>query len=74
MFGGPLHEMDVEYTEAIAVLLKRISSLIWDRDMSDTAVHRTRQAVRDRTTLHWVTHWSPDQELVPAAGGAGWLR
>ncbi len=24
MLGGPLHEMGVEYTEAIAVLLKRI--------------------------------------------------
>ena len=53
--GGPMHEMGVEYTEAIAVLLKRISSRMWDRDISDIAVHRVRQAVRDRTTLHWVT-------------------
>ena len=56
MLGGPLHEMGVEYTEAITVLLtvKRISSRMWGRDISDTAVDRARQAVRDRTTLHWV--------------------
>ena len=41
--------------EAIAVLLKRISSRMWDRDISNIAVDRPRQAVRDRTTLHWVT-------------------
>ena len=28
MFGGPVHVMGIEYTEAIAVLLKRISSRI----------------------------------------------
>ena len=50
-----MHEMGVEYTEAIAVLLKRISSRMWDCDVSDIAVDRARQAVRDRTTLHWVT-------------------
>jgi hypothetical protein len=55
MLGGPLHEMGVEYTEAIAVLLKRISSRMWDRAVSDAAVDRARQAVRDRTTLNWVT-------------------
>ena len=55
MLGGPMHEMGVEYTEAIAVLLKRISSRMWDCDVSDIAVDRARQAVRDRTTLHWVT-------------------
>ena len=55
MLGGPMHEMGVEYTEAIAVLLKRISSRMWDRDISDIAVDRARQGVRDRTTLHWVT-------------------
>ena len=49
------HEMGVEYTEAFAVLLKRISSRMWDRDVSDIAVDRARQAVRDRTTLHWVS-------------------
>ena len=62
MLGGPMHAMGVEYTEAIAVLLKRISSRMWDCDISDIAVDRGRQAVRDRTTLHWVTgrhikHW-----------------
>ena len=51
-----MHEMGVEYTEAIAVLLKRISSRMWDRDVSDIAVDRARQAVRDRTTLQWL-HW-----------------
>ena len=55
MLGGPMHEMGVEYTEAVAVLLKRISSRMWDRDVSDIDVDRVRQAVRDRTTLHWVT-------------------
>ena len=55
MLGGPMHEMGVEYTEEIAVLLKRISSRMWDRDISDIAVDRARQAVRDRTTLNWVT-------------------
>ena len=55
MLGGPLHEMGVEYTEAIAVLLKRISSRVWDRAVSDAAVDCARQAVRDRTTLNWVT-------------------
>ena len=47
--------MGVEYTKAIAVLLKRISSRMWDRDISDIAVDLSRQAVRDRMTLHWVT-------------------
>ena len=28
---------------------------MWDRDISDIAVDRARQAVRDSTTLHWVT-------------------
>ena len=55
MLGGPMHEMGVEYTEAIAALLKRISSLMWDRDVSEIAVDRERLAVRDRTTPHWVT-------------------
>ena len=55
MLGGPMPEMGVEYTEAIAVLLKRISSRMWDRDVSDIDVDRARQAVRDRTTLYWVT-------------------
>ena len=59
MLGGPMHEMGVEYTEAIAVLLKRISSRMWGCDVPDIAVDRVRQAVRvplrDRTTLHWVT-------------------
>ena len=55
MLGGPMHEMGVECTEAIAVLLKRISSRMWDCDVSDIALDRARQAVRDRTTLHWVT-------------------
>ena len=35
--------------------LKRISSRMWDRDISDAAVDRARQSVRDRTTLHWVS-------------------
>ena len=55
MLGGPLHEMGVEYTEAIAVLLKRISSRMWDYSVSGVAVDRARQAVHDRTTLNWVT-------------------
>ena len=67
-----MHEMGVEYTEAIAVLLMRISSRICDRDISDIAVDRPRQAVRDRGTA--LGHWSSHQELVHAAGGSGWLR
>ncbi len=55
MLGGPLHEMGVEYTEAIAVVLKRISSRMWDYSVSGVAVDRARQAVHDRTTLNWVT-------------------
>ena len=51
MLGGPMHEMGVEYTEAIAVLLKRISSRMWDRDVSDIAVDRARQAVRHDAAL-----------------------
>ncbi len=55
--GGPLHEMGVEYTDAIAVLLKRISSRMWDYSVSGrrVAVDRARQAVHDRTKLNWVT-------------------
>ena len=53
MLGGPMHEMGVEYTEAFVVLLTRISSRMWDRDVSDIDVDRARQAVRDRATLHW---------------------
>ena len=34
MLSGPLHEMGVDYTEAIAALLKRISSRMWDRYMT----------------------------------------
>jgi hypothetical protein len=51
MFGGPLHEMGVEYTKAIAVLLQRISSRFWDWSVSGVAVDCVRQAVHDRTTL-----------------------
>ena len=38
--GGPLHEMGVEtqYTESIAVLLKRMSSRMWDYSVSGVAV------------------------------------
>ena len=63
--------MGVEYNEAIAVLLERISSRTWDRDIPDTAVDRARQAVRDRTTLHWVTHWSADQAARWSLGEIG---
>jgi hypothetical protein len=55
MLGGPLHEMGVEYTGAIAVLLKRISSRMWDYSVSGVAVDRARQAVHDRRTLNWAT-------------------
>ena len=46
-----MHEMGVYYTEAIAVLLERISSRTWDRDISDIAVDRARQAVRHDAAL-----------------------
>jgi hypothetical protein len=55
------------------VLLKRISSRMWDYSVSGVAVDRARQAVHDRTKLDWVTG-ATDQELVPAARGASWLR
>ncbi len=55
MLVGPLHEMGVEYTEAIAVLLKRISSRMWDYTVSGVDA---RQAVRDRTTQEAHTHGS----------------
>ena len=42
MLGGPMHEMGVEYTKAIVVLLKHISIRMWDRDISDIAVDRAR--------------------------------
>ena len=73
--GGPLHEMGVEtqYTESIAVLLKRMSSRMWDYSVSGVAVDRARQAVHDRAQLNWVTG-ATDQERVPAACGASWLR
>ena len=45
MLGGPMHEMGVEYTEAIAVLLKCISSRMWDCDVSDIA-----------DNLLWIAH------------------
>jgi hypothetical protein len=37
------------------VLLKLISSRMWDYSVSGVAVDRARQAVHDRTTLNWVT-------------------
>ena len=35
-----MHELGVEYTEAIAVLLKRISSRMWDRDISENTKYQ----------------------------------
>ncbi len=76
MLGGPLHEMGVEYTEAIAVLLKRISSRMWDYSVSGVAavVDRARQAVHDRTTLNWVTGRQIKNWYLHRAALAGYDR
>ena len=66
VLGGPMHEMGVEYTEAIAVLLDVGSRYIGYRCGSRTP---------GGAGPHYAAlgHWSPRQELVPAAGGSGWL-
>jgi hypothetical protein len=72
MLGGPLNEMGVvqEYTEAIAVLLKRIS----DYSVSGVVVDRARQAVHDRTTLNWVTGRQIKNWYLQCAALAGYDR